>query len=241
VLNAELQQIGLPKENSDGVSRPYRIHRERISAQAAEDSLRLPRLWSLEWRTAAVVYDSVAGELRGGATATSSFAGVAGGVPREGAVNSAVRHGHAPVPVHHLRLGMSHTSAQAYPKIPASAASETPLLLLQAGAQPLSRESSDGALEKSPPALPLMISLDLRPLPLTASASGLAAEAGAPSAGVSDAHPARAVPPPAAAYLAFSAGQAQVTALLAELCAARSALSALADGLEPSAVAPTSR
>jgi len=26
-LNAELQQLGLPRENCDGISRPYRIHR----------------------------------------------------------------------------------------------------------------------------------------------------------------------------------------------------------------------
>jgi hypothetical protein len=48
VLNAELQQLGLPKENSDGISRPFRLHRARLTAQAAADSLRAPRLLSLE-------------------------------------------------------------------------------------------------------------------------------------------------------------------------------------------------
>ncbi|RYG45313.1 hypothetical protein EON67_10725 [archaeon] len=42
-LNTDLQQLGLPKENSDGISRPYRIHWERLLAKAEADTISPPR------------------------------------------------------------------------------------------------------------------------------------------------------------------------------------------------------
>lgn len=63
VLNAELQQLGLPKENSDGISRPFRIHRDKLLAQAASDALCLPRLCSVSSRSDFLVSSSVHGSL----------------------------------------------------------------------------------------------------------------------------------------------------------------------------------
>jgi hypothetical protein len=103
VLNAELQQLGLPKENSDGVSRPYRIHRERLRAQAVLDSLRAPRLVSLDWRVDAVVATSALGSLR-----------------REGGLGE---------PVATLRLGLSRKEGAMPQRTPVAAAGATPLLL----------------------------------------------------------------------------------------------------------------
>ena len=118
VLNNELQQLGLPKENSDGLSRPFRIHRDRLRVQAQEDSLRLPRLVSMAWRTDAVIYDSSLGDLRG----TSTKGG--GGTKQQQQL----------VPVHHLRLGLSHTLGGTYPGFQATGAADTPLLLAHRGA-----------------------------------------------------------------------------------------------------------
>lgn len=42
-LNTDLQQLGLPKENSDGISRPYRIHWEKLLSKAEADTISPPR------------------------------------------------------------------------------------------------------------------------------------------------------------------------------------------------------
>jgi hypothetical protein len=72
VLNAELQQLGLPKENSDGISRPYRIHRDKLLAQASSDALRLPRLCSVASRTDYLVSTSSCGSLMPSANSAST-------------------------------------------------------------------------------------------------------------------------------------------------------------------------
>lgn len=117
--------MGLPKENSDGLSRPYRIHRDRLRAQALEDALRLPRLVSLAWRTDAVLYDSAVGDMRGALQPGSSAAARAGGAKP---ANS------APQPVHRLHLGLSHTLGGAYPCFPAAGAADSALLIGYRGA-----------------------------------------------------------------------------------------------------------
>lgn len=107
VLNSELQQLGLPKENSDGISRPFRIHSDRLRGQAASESLRLPRLVSVAYRTDAVIATSVAGQLKGG----------------------------APEYVVHLSLGMSHPLNGRGSRVPSHEQNCTPLLLEAAGLQ----------------------------------------------------------------------------------------------------------
>ena len=114
-LNEELQQLGLPKENSDGISRPYRIHRERLRLQAAADSLRCPRLLSLDWRVDALVSTSALGQVRKLQAGSGS-----GGAAAEGALGEAITS---------LRLGLSHAEGTLPLRTPASDAAATPLLL----------------------------------------------------------------------------------------------------------------
>lgn len=203
VLNSELQQLGLPKENSDGVARPFRIHSDRLHAQAAEASLRLPRLVSLDWHTDAVVFDSCAGDLRGGGGSGASR--------------------YAPVPVHHLRLGLSHALGQAYPRFPAISSADTPLL-----AQARLEESQRDAGPAGDSAA-LFAALGWRPLPLATSPAAPAAVRGSDA----DAAIARAPTVTAAARVTFSASHSQVVALRDELSAARSALAALTAAMPP--------
>lgn len=183
VLNNELQQLGLPKENSDGLSRPFRIHRDRLLAQAVEGALRLPRLVSLGWHADAVLYDSAIGDLRGGAAA-------ARGGARQQQPSS-------PVPVLHLRLGLSHPLSGAYPGFPASGAADTPLLVAHKGA----------ATEAGPAAASPLFAVGMRPL----------------LSGLSNRVPAL-LPQ---AELDFSLSLSQLQALVAELGAARGALAEL--------------
>ena len=63
VLSAELQQLGLPRENTDGVTRPFKTHAARLRAAAARDSLRLPRLLSLAVRSDALLATAAVGAL----------------------------------------------------------------------------------------------------------------------------------------------------------------------------------
>lgn len=130
VLNAELQQLGLPKENSDGISRPYRIHRERLRAQAAVDSLRLPRLLSLDWAVDAVVSTSNLGTVR--ATVASSSASSSSGSGSGAAAASGTTGNGVGEPVVHLRLGVSHEASQRPRRVPFGSADATPLLLTHA-------------------------------------------------------------------------------------------------------------
>jgi hypothetical protein len=113
--NEERPRLGLPKENSDGISRPYRIHRERLRLQAAADSLRCPRLLSLDWRVDALVSTSALGQVRKLQAGSGSGSGAA-----EGALGEAITS---------LRLGLSHAEGTLPQRTPASDAAATPLLL----------------------------------------------------------------------------------------------------------------
>jgi hypothetical protein len=94
VLGAELQQLGLPKENSDGISRPFRIHRVRLREQARADSLRsAPRLLSLDWTMDCILASSRLGLLKQ-QPRTGEILGAGGNWSGE--------------PILKLRLGLSH-------------------------------------------------------------------------------------------------------------------------------------
>jgi len=52
-LTRELQQLGLPKEHTDAVVKPYWDHREPLQTKLLEDSLRLPCLQVKAWQVQA--------------------------------------------------------------------------------------------------------------------------------------------------------------------------------------------
>ena len=211
VLNAELQQLGLPRENSAGVSRPFRIHRERLRAQARADSLRAPRLLSLDWRLDAVVATSRLGLLRAHAAAD---AGAAAGVGA-GAGAAAAPLGE---PVLSLRLGLS-TAAGALPqRISAPDLGSTRLLLSAARARGGGSEAA---------AAPASASAASAASATAAAAAAAAATATAAVAGASDGAAALRPLPVAREVVCVSLSAPQAAALLAELRIARTILAAL--------------
>eukprot|EP00743_Colponemidia_sp_Colp-15_P002263 GILK01002453.1.p1 GENE.GILK01002453.1~~GILK01002453.1.p1 ORF type:complete len:201 (-),score=30.14 GILK01002453.1:270-872(-) len=57
-LVKELQQLGLPKENSEALARPYRDKKQSLRQQLAATSLRLPQLLSMDWRVDCILSTS---------------------------------------------------------------------------------------------------------------------------------------------------------------------------------------
>lgn len=57
-LVQEIQQLGLPKENSEAIARQYREHKDALRSQFAEDSYKVNRLLSTEWRVDHVIASS---------------------------------------------------------------------------------------------------------------------------------------------------------------------------------------
>jgi len=49
-LSNELQQLGLPREHSDALIRPYRDNKDKLRANAKDHILKFPRLDSVDWR-----------------------------------------------------------------------------------------------------------------------------------------------------------------------------------------------
>eukprot|EP01133_Synstelium_polycarpum_P001510 gene1510-1761_t len=49
-LSNELQQLGLPKEHCDSISRAFREHKDKLRSIFYNDTLKLPSLDSLDWR-----------------------------------------------------------------------------------------------------------------------------------------------------------------------------------------------
>lgn len=49
-LVQELQQLGLPKENSEAIGRQYREHKDSLRSTLTDDSYRLSKFKSLDWR-----------------------------------------------------------------------------------------------------------------------------------------------------------------------------------------------
>ncbi|RYH05634.1 hypothetical protein EON65_44155 [archaeon] len=58
VLIQEIQQLGLPKENSDMIAKQYRETKEALRNKFAEDSYRVSRLLSTDWRVDTVLASS---------------------------------------------------------------------------------------------------------------------------------------------------------------------------------------
>ena len=54
-LVQEIQQLGLPKENSENIGRAYREHKEELRVKFAEESYTISRLLSTDWRVDQVV------------------------------------------------------------------------------------------------------------------------------------------------------------------------------------------
>jgi hypothetical protein len=58
VLVQEIQQLGLPKENSEMISKQYRESRDALRAKFSEDSYRIARLMSTDWRVDTILSSS---------------------------------------------------------------------------------------------------------------------------------------------------------------------------------------
>ena len=54
----EMQQLGLPKENAEAVARQYREHKDTLRDRFSEDSYRISRLISTDWRVDRIVASS---------------------------------------------------------------------------------------------------------------------------------------------------------------------------------------
>lgn len=131
VLGAELQQLGLPKENSDGISRPFRIHRVRLREQARADSLRsAPRLLSLDWTMDCILASSRLGLLKL-QPRTGEVLGTGGNWTGE--------------PILKLRLGLSHDSNDLPQRFSAVELSNSRLLLNSKMRGDTNSTSSSGA------------------------------------------------------------------------------------------------
>lgn len=131
VLGAELQQLGLPKENSDGISRPFRIHRVRLREQARADSLRsAPRLLSLDWTMDCILASSRLGLLKL-QPRTGEVLGAGGNWTGE--------------PILKLRLGLSHDSNDLPQRFSAVELSNSRLLLNSKMRGDTNSTSSSGA------------------------------------------------------------------------------------------------
>ncbi len=50
MLITEIQQLGLPKENSDTISKLYRENKDALSDKLSEKSYRISKLLSTDWR-----------------------------------------------------------------------------------------------------------------------------------------------------------------------------------------------
>mmetsp|Transcript_15742 Transcript_15742/g.26274 ORF Transcript_15742/g.26274 Transcript_15742/m.26274 type:complete len:211 (+) Transcript_15742:75-707(+) len=58
-LVQEIQQLGLPKENSDAIGRQYREHKDQLRSCLADQSYRVAGLISVDWRADLTVTSSV--------------------------------------------------------------------------------------------------------------------------------------------------------------------------------------
>merc|ERR1712072_362262 len=55
VLKHELQQLGLPKEHSDALGRPYRDQQDTLRHSFSENAYRLTQVGNVDWRVAVVL------------------------------------------------------------------------------------------------------------------------------------------------------------------------------------------
>jgi len=64
VLENELQQLGLPREHTVSLCRPYKEQKESLRESLAARTLKLPGLESVKWRVEATLGSSVCKDLR---------------------------------------------------------------------------------------------------------------------------------------------------------------------------------
>uniref|UniRef100_A0A7S4KXD4 COMM domain-containing protein n=1 Tax=Guillardia theta TaxID=55529 RepID=A0A7S4KXD4_GUITH len=64
VLETELQQLGLPKEHTTALSRPYKESQESLRHHLANQTLKLPGLTKVDWRSEAVLGSSLGKDVR---------------------------------------------------------------------------------------------------------------------------------------------------------------------------------
>lgn len=57
-LVQEIQQLGLPKENTDALAKQYREYKDNLRAKFADDSYRVSKLLSTDWRVDQVLASS---------------------------------------------------------------------------------------------------------------------------------------------------------------------------------------
>lgn len=57
-LILEIQQLGLPKENSEAIAKQYRDTKDMLRSKFAEDSYRVSKLVSTDWRVDQIVATS---------------------------------------------------------------------------------------------------------------------------------------------------------------------------------------
>lgn len=51
----EIQQLGLPKENAEAIARQYREHKDTLRDKFSEDSYRVSKLVSADWRVDRII------------------------------------------------------------------------------------------------------------------------------------------------------------------------------------------
>ena len=66
-LTQEIQQLGLPKENTDAIVKQYREHKDNLRAKFAEQSYRVSRLLHTDWRVDHIISSSAGEEGHTGA------------------------------------------------------------------------------------------------------------------------------------------------------------------------------
>lgn len=59
VLIQEIQQLGLPKENSETITKLYREHKDELADTLAKESYRISKLVSTDWRVDQIVAERI--------------------------------------------------------------------------------------------------------------------------------------------------------------------------------------
>ena len=72
-LHLEIQQLGLPRENSEAICRGYREHKDNLRSKFTEESYRMSKLLRTDWRVDHVIASSSGNEAD--ASGSASFTG----------------------------------------------------------------------------------------------------------------------------------------------------------------------
>jgi len=65
-LTLEVQQLGLPKENTEAIAKQYKEAKELLRSKLAEDSYRVNQLVSVDWRVDHIIASSCVDSSSGG-------------------------------------------------------------------------------------------------------------------------------------------------------------------------------